>query len=162
MGLLGRKPQALPDCADWIIDGRLAAMCMPTREELEHLRELGFALVINLTEKPGPTQMAASVGLKGAHLPLEDGAAPTLEDILVFVQTVDRYLSREMPVMVHCMGGVGRTGTMNACYLVSRGMAAWPAIEEVRKRRPGSIETLSQERAVIEYARYLWEQKQER
>jgi len=79
MGLLGRRPQALPDCADWIIDGRLAAMCMPTREELEHLRELGFALVINLTEKPGPTQMAASVGLKGAHLPLEDGAAPTLE-----------------------------------------------------------------------------------
>ena len=143
-----------------MIEDRLAAMCMPTREELVLLRDAGFALVVNLTEKPGPTQMAASVGLKGAHLPLEDGAAPTADQIALFVRTLERYLSRELPVMVHCMGGVGRTGTLNACYLVSKGMGAWTAIEEVRRRRPGSIENPAQERSVVQYARDLWERKQ--
>ncbi|HCA46062.1 MAG TPA: protein-tyrosine-phosphatase, partial [Armatimonadetes bacterium] len=49
---------------------------------------------------------------------------------------------------VHCMAGLGRTGTMIACYLVSQGMPAEEAIAEVRRARPGSIQTEQQEQAV--------------
>lgn len=132
-------------------------MSLPSRDELRRLKEAGFGLVVNLTEKPGPTRMAAAAGLEGTHIPVEDLTAPTLEQINEFVGCVGRSLARGEPVAVHCLGGVGRTGTMIACYLVNTGMAPWAAIDEVRKRRRGAIETAEQERAVINYARHVRE-----
>ena len=62
-------------------------------------------------------------------------------------------------VGVHCGAGMGRTGTFLAAYLVSQGMTAHDAIAEVRRLRPGSIETPAQERAVAQYEASLkgWE-----
>lgn len=55
-------------------------------------------------------------------------------------------------VGVHCALGFGRTGTMLACYLVKeRGLAAGDAIAEIRRLRPGSIETYEQEKAVFQF-----------
>lgn len=55
-------------------------------------------------------------------------------------------------VAVHCALGFGRTGTMLACYLVKeRGLAAGDAIAEIRRLRPGSIETYEQEKAVFQF-----------
>jgi atypical dual specificity phosphatase len=38
-----------------------------------------------------------------------------------------------------------------ACYLVSKGYNAAKAIEKVRMKRPGSIETIEQEELVMKY-----------
>lgn len=55
-------------------------------------------------------------------------------------------------VGVHCALGFGRTGTMLACYLVKeRGLAAGDAVAEIRRLRPGSIETYEQEKAVFQF-----------
>lgn len=55
-------------------------------------------------------------------------------------------------VGVHCALGFGRTGTMLACYLVKeRRLAAGDAIAEIRRLRPGSIETFEQEKAVFQF-----------
>ena len=57
---------------------------------------------------------------------------------------------------MHCYWGLGRTGTMLACYLVKLcGMDAQSAITQVRYTRPYSIETYEQEEAVFDYAEYL-------
>ena len=57
---------------------------------------------------------------------------------------------------VHCIRGMGRTGTMIACYLVKAyGMTGRTAINEVRRLRPGSIETKEQEQIVESYAKTL-------
>ena len=151
-----RSPR-IPECADWMIDGKLVALPVPSLEEMRELKAAGFGLVVNLTEKPGPTAMAAAAGLKGAHLPIPNMAAPDLEQIQEFVRVVDRYLSAGTPVAVHCLGGLGRTGTLIACYLVFVGGQPGEAITEVRRRRPGSIETDVQERAVHRYYRHLHE-----
>ncbi len=56
------------------------------------------------------------------------------------------------PVAVHCGKGMGRTGTMLACYLVAKeGYKADNAIMETRQRRIYSIETEEQEQAVFDF-----------
>ncbi|XP_023804562.1 dual specificity protein phosphatase 23, partial [Cyanistes caeruleus] len=59
-------------------------------------------------------------------------------------------------VAVHCMLGHGRTGTLLACYLCKeQHLAGGDAIREIRRLRPGSIETAEQERAVIRFCQCL-------
>ena len=43
-------------------------------------------------------------------------------------------------VLVHCLGGLGRTGTIAARLLVETGVMPDTAIERVRQARPGAIE----------------------
>jgi len=148
-------PQTLPPCADWIVDGLLAVMEMPCQAEMRALKDGGFALVVNLTHKAGATAMAKACGLEGVHLPVEDMTAPTQAQIVQFIRVVTPYIRTGRPVMVHCMGGRGRSGTMAACYLVKAGMDPWGAMREVRRRRSGAIETPEQETAIVEFAESL-------
>ena len=63
-------------------------------------------------------------------------------------------------VGVHCRMGRGRTGVMAACYLVRFcNMTPQSAMGQVRRNRPGSIETYSQEEAVMEYYMYYCQRK---
>ena len=48
-------------------------------------------------------------------------------------------------VLVHCRGGLGRSGMIAARILVELGWDPKPAIQKVREVRPGSIETNDQE-----------------
>jgi protein-tyrosine phosphatase len=62
-------------------------------------------------------------------------------------------VSRGERVAVHCGGGLGRTGTLLACYLVDRGLNDDEAIARVRATRTGSIETRGQVAAIEAFAR---------
>ena len=48
---------------------------------------------------------------------------------------------------------MGRTGTIIACYFVTKGLDAKNAIARTRRLRPASVETDEQVAAVEEYAR---------
>jgi atypical dual specificity phosphatase len=57
---------------------------------------------------------------------------------------------------VHCLAGLGRTGTILACYLINyEKMSAVDAIQHVREKRYGSIQSLVQEEMIFQYENFL-------
>lgn len=140
----------------WLITGVLAGMGRPrTADALLALRDRGVRVVVSLTEKTPPAAWLGAAGLNAIHLPVRDFTAPTPAQIQAAVAAIDRARATHMPVVVHCAGGRGRTGTVLACYLVSWGMDAADAVAAVRADRPGSIETAAQEAAVAAYGAAL-------
>ncbi len=149
----------------FVIKDRLAGAARPgsfggsLRADLEDLREEGVTALVSLSEQELDRRAVRDAGLDYLHLPVEDFTAPSLKQIRRFVEFSRRHLDEEKDgaVTVHCRMGIGRTGTMLACYLVSTGLTADEAIRTVRRLRPGSIETGDQERAVKGYQAYLQE-----
>ena len=56
-------------------------------------------------------------------------------------------------IVIHCMGGKGRSGTIAAILLIEFGEDNKKAIEIVRKKRKGAIETKEQEKFILNYNR---------
>jgi len=142
---------------DWLVADTLGACVNPSvatgaAAEL-HQRRIG--LLINLHERPDPPALLAELQAETVHLPVQNSDAPTQEQLDRGVAAISDALSRGVRVAVHCGAGLGRSGTLLAAYLVSRGSAPLEAIDKVRTARPGSIETREQEDAVHRYAQRL-------
>lgn len=140
----------------WVLPYQLAgcghaAEPATDRRDLDFLARIGVRAVVSLTEIPiGPD----SVGdMRYLHLPVPDMTAPREEQVERFVEFVDEALDEDRAVAVHCLAGLGRTGTMLACYLVHMGATPEQALREIRLQRPGSVETAAQEAVVHEFAR---------
>ena len=141
----------------WIIESALAAMPVPGRtrplaDDLAFLGSQAITLLVSLTEQPPDPVAIAAAGIEQLHLPVPDFTAPTLEQLDAFVSACAGAHAQQRAVGVHCTAGLGRTGTFIAAYLASRGMTAAAAIAEVRRLRPGSVETAEQEARVAEHA----------
>ena len=145
----------MPANFSWLEDGVIAGMARPmgSPNELQELREMGIEAIVSLTETPLIAPLMEEFGFEYKHLPIADFAPPTLDQIRDFVAFVNKMRSRSKPVAAHCGAGIGRTGAMLSCYLVSQGATSAEAIATVRLMRPGSVETLDQELKVHEYER---------
>jgi atypical dual specificity phosphatase len=130
----------------WIIENRVAGMARPSPTQLEWLRDQGVAAVVSLTEA-SPEGIEA---FEHIHLPVPDMTSPTLDELRAAVLFIQQRADKG--VVVHCRAGLGRTGTVLAAYLVSRGESATAALAKVRAMRPGSVETPDQEQAIVKYA----------
>jgi hypothetical protein len=95
-------------------------------------------------------------GLREVHLPVKDFAAPSPAQVERGVEAILGALAAGEAAAVHCGGGLGRTGTLLACYLASgEGYGGGEAIRRVRALRPGSVETAAQAAAVEAWARRM-------
>lgn len=143
----------------WMIDGKLAGHHAPSSEQdLIWLKKQGVVALVILAEKyktEVTSFQIAQLGLLDYHEPVPDFTAPSPTQINKIMQFIAASLSEGSPVGVSCGEGLGRTGTILACYLVSQGYEASAAIDEVREKRPGSVETKSQEDAVRAYAKLV-------
>lgn len=137
----------------WIVPDQIAAMALPSPRELSRLRRMGITLLVSVTTTPLNPDDVKKAGLKYLHLPVMYLRRPSPEQIQTFIDYTRAELEAGGKVAVHCVGGIGRTGTVIACYLVDQGMVAREAIAYVRERRPGSVESLEQENAVYQWAK---------
>lgn len=137
----------------WIVPGELAAMPLPGRvrpldQDAAFLEQESIGVLVSLTEEPPDPETLASHSIAQEHLPIQDYAPPTQEQMTEFVTLVEDSVAAGTPVGVHCTAGLGRSGTMSAAYLVATGSSADEAITIIRELRPGSIETKAQEDAI--------------
>jgi atypical dual specificity phosphatase len=140
----------------WLFANKLAAMAYPESEyAFTLLYEIGIRAILNLSELSFPYETPTKIGMLSRHIPVADFTAPTLQQVEEAVATISSSLDKHMPVAVHCLAGLGRTGTILACYLVAIEMPANNAIITIREWRPGSIETSEQEAVVYEYERFI-------
>ncbi len=145
-----------PDGFSWVDEPLLAGMASPqSLEEFQWLRGQGIQLLVSLTEDSPRRDWVNEAGLFLVHVPVEDFTAPTPDQIDQCLSAIAKAHDQGMGAGVHCRAGLGRTGTILACYFVTKQLSGKNAIARVRRVRPGSIETAEQEKAVEEFARRL-------
>ena len=131
------------------------------QSDLDRLRRhYGTEVLVSLMEPeeleaygiPDLIEVAREAGIEVLHFPITDVRTPRKSESKEYAKLVSRIvelLGEGKAVVVHCRGGLGRTGTVAASVLVALGYPARDAIGEVRKARSErAVETRDQERYV--------------
>jgi ADP-ribosyl-[dinitrogen reductase] hydrolase len=129
-------------------------------EDLKVIRDWGATTVVTLIEDDefrllGIEDLGATVrrhGMAWVHLPIRDVDVP--DDRFERAWAIDgpalhRRIDRGEGILIHCRGGLGRTGLVAGLILVERGVSPPEAIDRVRAARPHAIETWAQEGYVL-------------
>lgn len=139
------------DIIKWIIPGKLAAGESPTRHAKyiynnnkkkfhvitkkmmnPYFRD-GIKAVLSLSTDPLPQKEIKRYGFDYLHIPTQDMHAPdNLREICIWISSKADY---NKPVFIHCDGGIGRTGTVLAAYLMWCGIkiTAYGALVFIKK-----------------------------
>ena len=144
-----------PDNFSWLIDGKLAGSAIPTsKDEIKWVQEQGVKSIVTIREEPLADEWIKDVNY--LHVMSNDMSVPEFDDLIHAVDFIHRRITNNEFVLVHCLAGLGRTGTVLACYLVKyQNMTADEATQKVREERPGSIQSYPQEEIIFQYEKYL-------
>jgi hypothetical protein len=126
----------------WVLPARLLAGAYPGHQDpvkhhsrIQALVGAGIRLFVNLME-PDETNYTGQgfVTYDGIAFKLSEGtqmcrhaicdqSVPTPSVMTAILDAIDEALDTNLPVYVHCWGGVGRTGTVIGCWLLRHGLA---------------------------------------
>jgi protein-tyrosine phosphatase/nicotinamidase-related amidase len=95
---------------------------------------------------PNLIQEFEKAGLKSLQIQIKDQGIPTTEEIERICNWLDAKVNKNEKTLIHCLGGLGRTGTLAALYLKTKNqLSAEEAIAIVRESRsPRAIESKEQ------------------
>jgi ADP-ribosyl-[dinitrogen reductase] hydrolase len=131
-------------------------------DDMETIKAFGAKALVTLMSESELQSLAvpahrfrdttARLGLKWFQLPIPDEGIPDqrFEELWTNAGPRLRVLLKDgHNIVIHCKGGLGRTGTIAARLLMEFGADAKSAIESVRKARPGAIENNLQEYYIL-------------
>ena len=122
----------------WVLDNELGGSQGPAgMRDLFYLYQQGVRAMIRMEERTIPADGGGMLDIVDMFEPVPDFTPPTQEQIDRMLGFINEQNDAGRPVAVSCYAGIGRTGTVLACHLVSKG--AWPgdAVDEVRPAASG-------------------------
>jgi protein-tyrosine phosphatase len=150
--------------------GKLALASRPRggdwlEDEMASWRRAGIDTVLSLLTREeehdldltGEAREAKARGMEFVSLPIPDRQVPGSEAaIAAALEKLDADLSSGKNVAVHCRQGIGRTGLVAGCLLVSKGWNPETAVKILSAARGAPVpETTEQRRWIDRYAAIL-------
>eukprot|EP00039_Didymoeca_costata_P008091 m.107745 g.107745 ORF g.107745 m.107745 type:complete len:460 (+) comp13942_c0_seq2:293-1672(+) len=153
---------------NWHIPGKFLAFagpqdqrqypCYLTEDYCKYFQEHNVTDIIRLNEKQYSEQIFLDAGFRFHELYFLDGSTPSSVILNKFLKISE---AAEGAVAVHCKAGLGRTGTLIACYMMKHYlMTARECIGWMRLCRPGSI-IGPQQYYLVEKETAMWSAGQE-
>lgn len=143
------------------IDGHVAVSPMPSIGDIDELSRV-FGAVLILVE---PHEYGGFIdmvierwvqrGVDVYYLPTPDFHPIQLLDLHRAAEWVLAHAEEEANVLIHCKGGVGRSGLAATAYLLLKGMELYEAVQLIREKRPGALIEECQFRMAEDYAEAL-------
>jgi len=136
---------------NWIIPDKFIAMCSPTTvakrsdSVITHTPEYyvpyfkvnNVKCIIRLNSVEYDKMSFIKAGFKHYEMLFADGTVPPVSIVEQFLDVVE---NTSGAVAVHCKQGLGRTGTLIACYIMKHyNLSAAETIAFIRIQRPGSV-----------------------
>lgn len=156
-----------PFWIDGVRPGRLGTMPCPDGDgalerQIQALRDEGVTILVSLLQPPEveflgvarEAELCAAADIEFVSFPIRDGGVPaSLPDAAALVRRLADLLARGEHVVIHCLGGIGRSSTIAAAVLAARGVTPADALARISEARGLSVpETAEQSRWVENFA----------
>jgi protein-tyrosine phosphatase len=138
----------------WIVKGKMAASWWPDSTVFERYEKEGIKVIINASEFNNRNDIPKEFIYY--HINIPDFGIPTDKQVLKFLEITSDHISKNEPIVVHCVAGCGRTGQLIVVWAAYNryipndiDVVAW-----IRKKRKCCLETKEQ----MEFAR-SWQKR---
>jgi atypical dual specificity phosphatase len=128
----------------WVIPGKLAGVRKPTANELRELQGSGIGAIVSVMHDKSNLELYERENIPYLWLPIQIASSPSRSQVEELIAFVDRYHRQGVGIAVHCTGGLHRTGTMLAAYLILNGSSAEDAMQTIKTANSQAVLELAQ------------------
>jgi protein tyrosine phosphatase (PTP) superfamily phosphohydrolase (DUF442 family) len=120
----------------WLTDD-VAVSKEPAAGDWPSIGEQGIRCVVDLrSETPDDESLVRSHGLHYMRVPVDEGSAPTDQELELVTDWILERIEADGPVLVHCREGRGRSPLVACAALVKLGIPPFEAYKLLQRARP--------------------------
>ena len=128
----------------WVIPGKLAGVRKPTAAELPELERVGIGAIVSVIHDESNLELYQRENIPYLWLPIQIASSPSRSQIAKLTNFVNEHHRQGVGIVVHCTGGLHRTGTMLAAYLIWNGLSYDEAMVTIQTANSQAVLELAQ------------------